>query len=75
MLVWVVTLYLVGLVLALSVSVVSFFIAILIVALGISYSNPQIKLEDKFTLKTVVTAGGGALASFLGSNIISSSNL
>jgi geranylgeranylglycerol-phosphate geranylgeranyltransferase len=74
MVVCVLTLYFVGLILALSVSLVSFFITTIILALGISYSNPKTNLKDKFPLKTVVTASGGALASVLGGIIINYSS-
>ncbi|MBV9178947.1 MAG: UbiA family prenyltransferase [Nitrososphaeraceae archaeon] len=42
------------------------FISIIFIALGIAYSHPKLNLKDKFPLKTVVTAAGAGLLSFLG---------
>ena len=42
------------------------FISIIFIALGVAYSHPKLNLKDKFPLKTVVTATGAGLLSFLG---------
>ncbi|MDE1762709.1 MAG: UbiA prenyltransferase family protein [Thaumarchaeota archaeon] len=39
----------------------------LAIALAIAYSHPRTHLKDKFILKTVVTGGGGFIASIMGS--------
>jgi geranylgeranylglycerol-phosphate geranylgeranyltransferase len=42
------------------------FISITFILLGVAYSHPKLNLKDKFPLKTVVTAAGAGLLSFLG---------
>lgn len=48
------------------VSYYTFFISIIFIVLGISYSHPKFNLKSKFPLKTIVTATGAGLLSLLG---------
>ena len=48
------------------VSYYAFFISIIFIVLGISYSHPKFNLKSKFPLKTIVTATGAGLLSLLG---------
>ncbi len=56
----------IALVMAILVNMQVFMIASILVILGILYSHPKTSFKDRFPYKTLVTALGAMLASFLG---------
>jgi geranylgeranylglycerol-phosphate geranylgeranyltransferase len=44
----------------------AFFLSIMFITIGVSYSHPKVNLKEKFPLKTVLTATGAGLLSLLG---------
>ncbi len=58
--------FIVSILLAFSINLQTGLASFAFLALGIVYSHPKTHLKDKFILKTVVTAAGGAIASLMG---------
>lgn len=54
-------------VLAFTINIETGLVDLIFFGLAIAYSHPAIHLKDRFILKTIVTAGGGCIASIMGS--------